>query len=89
MVGLSHPVLARTRLGVELDQHQRAHSASCAAVMAWISASWWYILSNPETLSGGDVLRGLAAVASVWPPRGWLGEPLPCPKLEWRQSPPS
>jgi hypothetical protein len=32
--GLYRPVLAQTGLGVELERHQRAHSANCVAVMA-------------------------------------------------------
>jgi hypothetical protein len=39
MVGLCHPVLAQTRLGVALNRCQRAYSASCVAAMTWISAS--------------------------------------------------
>jgi hypothetical protein len=38
------------------------------AVMAWISASWWYILSTLLAVSGGEVLGGLVATALVWPP---------------------
>jgi hypothetical protein len=58
--GLCRSVPAQTGLGVESDQHQWAHSASCAVGMAWISASWWYILSTPSAVSGGEVLGGLA-----------------------------
>jgi hypothetical protein len=36
--------------------------------MAWISANWWYNLSNLSVEGGDSVLRGLTAAASVWPP---------------------
>jgi hypothetical protein len=55
-------------LGVESDQHQWAHSASCVVVMAWISANRWYILSTPSVVSRREVLGGLAMAASVCPP---------------------
>jgi hypothetical protein len=51
--GLCRPVMAQTGLGAEPDWHQRTHSASYAAVMAWISASWWYILPTLLAVSGG------------------------------------
>jgi hypothetical protein len=34
--------------------------------MAWISASWQYILSTPLAVSEGGALGDLAAVTSVW-----------------------
>jgi hypothetical protein len=34
------------------------------------------------------MLRSLAKMVLVYPPRGGQGEPLPWPELEWRQSPP-
>jgi hypothetical protein len=82
-VGLCQSVLAQTGLGVGSDRHQRAHSSSCAVTMAWISANWRYILSSLSVVSRGEVLRGLAVAASVWPPsqlaegatslaRGWV-----------------
>jgi hypothetical protein len=67
-VGLCRLALAQTGVGVELDRCQWAHSASCTTVMVWISANWQYILSTPSMVNGGEVLRGLAAAASVWPP---------------------
>jgi hypothetical protein len=36
--------------------------------MKWISAIWRYILSTPSVVSGGEALRGLVAVASIYPP---------------------
>jgi hypothetical protein len=33
-MGLGRPVPTRAKLGVESDQHQRAHSLSCVAMMA-------------------------------------------------------
>jgi hypothetical protein len=36
--------------------------------MAWIFASWLYIMSTPSVVSRGAVLKGLATVASAWPP---------------------
>jgi hypothetical protein len=35
--------------------------------MAWISASWQYILSTPSVVRGGEALRGLVAEASSCP----------------------
>jgi hypothetical protein len=41
--------------------------------MAWISASWRYILSTPLAMGGGEVLMGLPAATLVRPP-SWLAE---------------
>jgi hypothetical protein len=61
----------RTRLVAGSDRCQRAHSTSCVVVMAWIYASWWYILSTLSAVSRGEALKGLAVAASVWHP-SWL-----------------
>jgi hypothetical protein len=66
-MGLCRPVPARTGLGVESDRRQWAHSASCMVAMMWMSASWWYILSTPSVVNGGEALKGLVTAASVWP----------------------
>jgi hypothetical protein len=67
-VGLCQLVPAQTRLEVGSDRHQRAHSASCATVMVWISARWQYTLSTSSAVGAGEAFKGLAAVASVKPP---------------------
>jgi hypothetical protein len=64
---LCQPVLARTGLEVRSDRCQWAHSASFTTAIAWISASWWYILSTTSVVGEGMVLRVLVVVASVWP----------------------
>jgi hypothetical protein len=48
-------------------------------------------LVHPSAVSGGKENRGLATVASAYPPphHGWQGDPPLWPELEWRQSPPS
>jgi hypothetical protein len=81
--GPHQPAPLWAALGVEC---QRTHSASCTAVMAWISTSWWYILS---TLS----VVGEVRLSGVWaqrprcgPPPGWRWELLPWPELGWRHS---
>jgi hypothetical protein len=63
--GLYRPAPAQAGLGVESEQRLRLDSTSCAVVMAWISTNWWYILSTPSVVSGGEVLGGLATAASV------------------------
>jgi hypothetical protein len=68
VAGLYRTAPTQTGLGVESDRHQWAYSTSCMAAMAWISASWWYILSTLLAVSGGEVLGGLVAAALVWPP---------------------
>jgi hypothetical protein len=55
--------------------------------MAWISASWWYNVSTPSMVGGGEAFRGFTAAASVWPPHCCWREPLPCPELGSRRSP--
>jgi hypothetical protein len=65
MAGLYRMAPTRTGLGVESDRRQQAHFASCVVTMAWIFISWWYILSTPSAVSGGEVLGGLAMAASV------------------------
>jgi hypothetical protein len=47
-------ILARAELGVESVWRQRAHSDSYAAVMVWISDSWWYVLSTSSVVRGGE-----------------------------------
>jgi hypothetical protein len=64
------------------------HSASYVVVMAWITASWWYILSTPSVGGGGSALRGVAAMTMVWPSMWLWKEPLPWPELGWRCGPP-
>jgi hypothetical protein len=86
---LGRPVPARAKLGVESDRHQRAHSTSCTMAMALIYTSWRYILSTPSAVSESEAHRGLATMASSWPPSWLVGEPPPWPELEWRRSPPS
>jgi hypothetical protein len=66
--GLYQPVPARTGLEVRSDRHLWAHSSSCTTTLAWISASWWYILSTTSMVGEGTALRVLVVVASVWPP---------------------
>jgi hypothetical protein len=78
--GLCQPVLARAELEVGPAWRQQAHSASCAAALAWISASSRYNMYTPSAGSGGEVFRGLATVASAWPPHGCWRGPLPWPK---------
>jgi hypothetical protein len=62
-VGLCQLILTQTRLAVGSDRRQCVHFASCIVAMAWISASWQYILSTLSAVSGGKALRGLAAMA--------------------------
>jgi hypothetical protein len=73
MVDLYRLTKARIGLVAGLDRRQWAHSTSYAAEMAWISASWHYILSNPLVVSGGEVLRVFTTVASVWSPSRLTG----------------
>jgi hypothetical protein len=63
-VDLCCPIPTQTKLGVESDRRQWAHSTSWMVVMAWISAIWWYILSTPLVVSRGEALRGLAGGAT-------------------------
>jgi hypothetical protein len=79
-VGLCQLVLAQTRLEVGSDRHQWAHSASCAMVMVWISASWQYTLSTSSAVGAGEAFKGSAAVASVKPPSRLAEEATPFPR---------
>jgi hypothetical protein len=54
--------------------------------MAWISVSWWYILSTPSAVGGGEAFGGLATAALGWPSSQLAGERLPWPELEWRHN---
>jgi hypothetical protein len=65
--GLCRLVPARTRLEVRSDRRQWADSASCAAIIAWISTSWRYIMSSTSVVDEGKALRVLVVVALVWP----------------------
>jgi hypothetical protein len=65
--GLRQSVPVQTRLGVESGQCQRASSVSCVMVIAWISASWRYSLSNPLVVGGGETLKALVMTASARP----------------------
>jgi hypothetical protein len=67
MIGLCQPVLTQTGLEVDFERCQWAHSASCAAVMAWISTNSWYIISTPSVVGGGKALSVLVTAALVWP----------------------
>jgi hypothetical protein len=60
-----------TTLGVGLDRLQWTHSTSFMVEMAWITASWLYILSATSVVGGGEAFGCLATAASVWPP-SWL-----------------
>jgi hypothetical protein len=70
MAGLYRSALAQIGLQARSDQCQWAHYASCAVALAWISASWRYILSTPSTVSGGEVLRACPQWPPSGPPRG-------------------
>jgi hypothetical protein len=67
-MGVCQPALAWTGLAIRSDWSQWAHSASCAAAMLWISASWSYNLSTPSVEGGDGMLRGEAIVVLVCPP---------------------
>jgi hypothetical protein len=86
MVGPHRSVSARTRLEAGSDRHQRAPSASCVGAMAWISVSWWYILSTPSTVAGGKALRVLAMAASVCPSPLTVGRGSHSLALSWGDS---
>jgi hypothetical protein len=57
----------------------------CCGSDAMDLASWRYSLSTQSAVGGGEAFKGLASVASVYPPppHGWRREPLPWPELGW------
>jgi hypothetical protein len=63
--GLYQLVLTQTGLEVGSDRCQQAHSASCAAAIAWNSACWQYILSIPSLVGEGRAIRALVALALI------------------------